>query len=46
MDNRKEQCSFISIVIPLQQNGWLKRSENNMKDIVGTPIAYWRVQVR
>ena len=46
MDNRKEQCSFISIVIPLQQNGWVKRSENNMKDIVGTPTAYWRVQLR
>ena len=46
MDNRKGQCSFISIVIPLQRNGWVKRSENNMKDIVGTPIAYWRVQLR
>ena len=46
MDNRKEQSSIISIVIPLQQNGWVKRSENNMKDIVGTPIAYWRVQLR
>ena len=25
-----------------KQNGLLKRSENNMKDIIGLSIAYWR----
>ena len=37
-------------VFPLQsfqkQNGWVKRSENNMKDIKGISIAYWSVHLR
>ena len=45
-DNTKEQCSCISLVIPLKQNGCVKRSENNMKDIIEISIAYWRVHLR
>ena len=30
-----------------KQNSWVKRSENNMKDIVGISIiAYWRFHLR
>ena len=39
-NNTKEQCSSISTVIPLKKNVWVKRSENNMKDIIGISIAY------
>ena len=48
-NNAKEQCSSISIAIPSKTewlDGWLKRSGNNMKDIIGISIAYWRVQLR
>ena len=39
-DNAKEQCICISIVIPIKRNGWVKRSEIEMKDIIGTSVAY------
>ena len=29
-----------------KQNGWVKRSENNIKDITGITIAYWCVHIR
>ena len=29
----------------LKQNGWVKGSENNLKDIIGISIAYWRVHL-
>ena len=29
-----------------KQNGWIKRRENNMKDIIGISIAYWRVYIK
>ena len=29
-----------------KQNGWLKGSESNMKDIIGIHIAYQRVHLR
>ena len=31
---------------PIQkQNGWVKRRENNMKDIIGISIIFWRVHL-
>ena len=33
-------CSF------QKQNGWLKRNENNMRDIIGISVAYWRVHLK
>ena len=39
-DNAKEQCICISIVIPIKRNGREKRSEIDMKDIVGTSAVY------
>ena len=45
-DNTKEQCSCISIVVPSKTECLLKRSENNMNDIIGLSIAYWRVHLR
>ena len=33
-ENTKEQCVCISIVVPLKKNGWVKRRENNVKDIL------------
>ena len=39
-DNAKEQCIYISIVIPIKRNVWVKRSEIDMKDIIGTSVAY------
>ena len=38
--NNTKECSSISTVIPLKKNVWVKRSENNMKDIIGISIAY------
>ena len=33
-------------LLPLQnQTGLVKRSENNMKDIIGISIAYWHVHL-
>ena len=29
-----------------KQNGWVKRSENNMKDVIGISIVYWLVHLR
>ena len=29
-----------------KQNGLIKRSENNMNNIIGISIAYWRVHLR
>ena len=29
-----------------KQNGWVKRSENNMKDIIGISVDYWHVHLR
>ena len=29
-----------------KQNGWIKRRENNMKDIIRSSIAYWRVYIK
>ena len=29
-----------------EKNGWLKRTESNMKDITGISIAYWRIPLR
>ena len=29
-----------------KQNGWLKRIENNMKDIIGIAVVYWRLHLR
>ena len=41
-DNIKEQRSCIFIVVPSKKERWVKRSKNNMKDIVGISIiAYW-----
>ena len=39
-NNTKEHCGSISTVIPLKRNVWVKRSENNMKDIIGISTAY------
>ena len=41
-DNRKEQRSCV--VVP--SKGWVKRSDNYMKDIIGISIAYWRLHLR
>ena len=46
MYNAKEQCQCVSILIPLKTEWLSKRSGNNMKDILGINIAYWRVYVR
>ena len=27
-------------------NGWVKKSENSMKKIIGISVAYWRVHLR
>ena len=39
-DNTKEQCGCISIVVPSEKNGWVKRRENNAKDIIGISNVY------
>ena len=48
-DNKKQQCSCISTATHSKIDwleGWLKRSENNMKDIIGISVDHWRVHLR
>ena len=48
-DGRITQKSSVT-AFPLwslqKQNGWVKRSESNMEDIIEVSIIYWRVHLR
>ena len=44
-DSRDQGRAFILRSLQ-KQNGLVKRSKNNMKDIIGISIAYWRVHLR
>ena len=37
-DNTEEQCTSHPLWSLQKQNSWVKRSENNMKDIIGISI--------
>ena len=45
-DNTKEKCNYISAVVPSKTQWLIKKSENNMKDIIGISIACWLVALR
>ena len=43
---QKDSVAAFPLRFLQKQNGWLKKSENNMKDIRGISIAYWSVNLR
>ena len=43
---QKSNVDSFSLSSLQKQNGWVKRSENNINDIIGISIAYWRVYLR
>ena len=43
---QKSSVAAFSLWSLVKYNGWLKRSENNMKDIIGISIAYWHIHIR
>ena len=43
----KSSVAVIPLWSPQKQNSWVKRTENNMKGIVGISIiVYWRFYLR
>ena len=40
-DNTKDSAAAFSLRSLQKQNGWVQRSKNNVKNIMGISIAYW-----
>ena len=43
---QKDSVASFSLRSLQTQNGWVKKSESNIKDITGITIAYWCVHIR
>ena len=44
-NNAKGSAAAFPLSSLQNQTGWVKRSENNMNDIIGISIAYWHVHL-
>ena len=43
---QKSSVAAFPLRYPQKQNDWVKRRKNNMKDVTGAYIAYWRFHLR
>ena len=43
--NKKSSVAAFPLWFLQKQDGWVQRSENKIKDIIGFSIVYWRVHL-